>query len=143
MRFHVDIDTDGPVTASAVRDALEHAIDRQRLNVGLSGADDEGTVTGFTVTQAEDAAAGKPLRKRKPVRIRCTDPNKNVSYVMKDERRGWSCTLSDGTAAAMSYAGIRDDEVGAKIALDDAVGAGGALAVMRRLGRKSFIYEAV
>ena len=76
-------------------------------------------------------------------RIRCTDHLRNVAYITKGDDGHVRCVLANGTPASFFYAGILSDEVAAQFALDDCRTPEAALAVVRRLGSRTFQYALV
>ena len=75
-----------------------------------------------------------------PIRIKCTDSHRNVSYV-HNSGGSWRCNLSTGIPASMSYAGIHGGEMAVVFALDDAQSPSDALAVMQQHGSRLCRYE--
>jgi hypothetical protein len=77
------------------------------------------------------------------IRIRCTDHQRNVAYITKSDDGSVRCVLASGTLARFFYAGIVSDEMAARFALDDCRTPEDALAVVRRLGSRTFQYALV
>lgn len=74
------------------------------------------------------------------IRIKCVNEFGNVSY-LHQVRDTWVCSLADGTAASMFYAGIHGDEMGARFALEDTSSARQAIEVIRKLGSPRYTYS--
>lgn len=75
------------------------------------------------------------------VRIRTTDDLGSVAYIHREQGGRFQCTLASGIPAAFSYAGISDDEMGCRFALDDCITGHEALAVAKRFGSPNTRYE--
>lgn len=54
MRFIVDMEEDGDVTAETVRRNIEEALVNWRANVGFSAWDDDGQINSISVTWAPE-----------------------------------------------------------------------------------------
>lgn len=69
----------------------------------------------------------------KPKRIKVTGvlSPRNVAYIHHTERRGWRCTLDNGTPASMFYVGITRDEQGVRFELEDAADDAEWLSIVR------------
>jgi hypothetical protein len=78
----------------------------------------------------------------KSARIKATDTLSNVAYVFHDGRV-WRCSLASGMNASMWYAGLGDDVVAVRFALDDCLTASQVLETVRNLGSPRYQYELV
>jgi hypothetical protein len=77
------------------------------------------------------------------IRIRATDDLGNVAYVY-GRGDSWLCALASGTPAAFSYAGLGQDEMAVKFALEDAGDdTSEILIVCERFGNRRTAYEIV
>lgn len=78
-----------------------------------------------------------------PVQIRASDDLGNIAYIHRDEGGRFRCTLANGIPAAFSYAGIADDEMACRFAIDDCDSRETALAVVKRFGSPNYRYELI
>ncbi|CAM5611903.1 hypothetical protein ACFSUK_04495 [Sphingobium scionense] len=90
---------------------------------------------------SEDSpSTAKLAPRRDAVRIRATDRIGNIAYIHREANRPMRCTLANGVAAALFYAGITVDEMTCRFVLNDCETADQALAIVRRYGSLDYGY---
>ena len=75
------------------------------------------------------------------IRIRSTDRHGNIAYIHRDSDHSFRCSLASGLPASFFYAGIHPDEMACRFALDGCTTSQQALAIVRRHGSTTHIYD--